>query len=96
MEGNSSGISGSYDTILMLIQNAENNYSEYQQQQISKVSEELITNRRSLEQMLYLTVGISRHKDVVCQWNIIKHEKEKFQERCCLNEYDEYVLQHDY
>lgn len=80
----------------MLIQNAENNHSEYQQQQISKESEELIIKQTILQQMLYLTVGISRHKDVVCQWNIIKHEKEKFKERCCLNEYDEYVLQHDY
>ena len=80
----------------MLIQNAENNHSEYQQQQISKESAELIIKQTILQQMLYLTVGISRHKDVVCQWNIIKHEKEKFEERCCLNEYDEYVLQLDY
>lgn len=51
-EGTSSVIGGSYDTILMLFQNAENNHNEDQQQQISKVSEEFITKRRSLEQML--------------------------------------------
>ena len=36
----------------MLFQNAENNQREEQQQQISKVSEEFIIKRRSLEQML--------------------------------------------
>ena len=36
----------------MLFQNAENSQREEQQQHISKVSEEFITKRRSLEQML--------------------------------------------
>lgn len=37
-------------------------------------------------------VGISRRNDAVCRWNIIKNEKAWD----CLNEYDEYVLDHDY
>lgn len=45
-------------------------------------------------------VGISRRKDSVCRRNIRKHEKVQFknvlQEWCCLNEYHEYVLRHDY
>ena len=35
-------------------------------------------------------IGISRRKEAVAQWNIIKHEKAKFikylRELCCLNE----------
>ena len=44
-------------------------------------------------------IGISRRKEAVAQWNIIKHEKSKFtkhfRELCCLNEDNEYTVYHE-
>ena len=45
-------------------------------------------------------IGISRRKEAVAQWNIIKHEKSKFtkhlRELCCLNEDSEYTVHHEF
>ena len=45
-------------------------------------------------------VGISRQKEAVCRWNIIKHEKGKFksflQDLCFLKEDNEYELHHEF
>ena len=44
--------------------------------------------------------GVSRRKQAVSQWNIIKHEKSKFtkhlRELCCLNEDNEYTVHHEF
>ena len=45
-------------------------------------------------------IGISRRKDAVCKWNIIKHEEAKYTEflegLCLLNEDGEYSLHHEH
>ena len=45
-------------------------------------------------------IGISRRKNAVCKWSIIKHEKAKYTEflegLCLLNEDGEYSLHHEY
>ena len=45
-------------------------------------------------------IGISRRKEAVAQWNIIKHEKSKFtkhlRELCCLNKDNEYTVHHEF
>ena len=45
-------------------------------------------------------VGISRRKEAVSRWNLVKHKKLKYrsflQEICGLSDYDEYALHHEY
>ena len=45
-------------------------------------------------------ICISRRKEAVAQWNIIKHEKSKFtkhlRELCCLNKDNEYTVHHEF
>ena len=45
-------------------------------------------------------IGITRRKEAVCKWNIIKHEKAKYrtclQEICQMSEGDEYSLHHEF
>ena len=45
-------------------------------------------------------IGITRHKEAVCKWNIIKHEKEQYgdflQKICEFDTNDEYSIHHEF
>ena len=45
-------------------------------------------------------IGLTRRKEVVCKWNLIKHEKTKYRNFmktvCYMDEDDEYSLHYEY